>query len=233
MRTILITGANRGLGLALTTILLYRGETIIAACRSPQSADGLLDLAKHYPDTLQTLALDVTETASIHSAASVLASKSMYPDILINNAAILIGDNALTMTQETMLASYKTNTIGPVLVMQQLLPLLLKSKHPAIVNISSEAGSLSRYENSASICSYACTKSALNMAIRCMAKELKSHSIPVVAVHPGWVQTDMGGKGADLTPETSAHAIIDNIVDKISMAMSGEFFLFDGTACPW
>ena len=171
MNRILITGANRGLGYALTAFLADRGKQVIAACRDPSKAHTLERLRQRH-DSITILPIDVDNESSIASARAAVGSMFESIDLLVNNAAVLHGDTALTMNAQTMLDTYRTNTVGPVLVIRHFLDLLRKSLQPAIVTISSEAGSLTRYQGSTHICSYACSKSALNMAMRCMAHEL-------------------------------------------------------------
>jgi NAD(P)-dependent dehydrogenase (short-subunit alcohol dehydrogenase family) len=233
VKRIFITGSNRGLGLALVKLFLERGDRVIAGCRRPAEASALQQLTRSHRDSLSVVPIDVDDEESIRSARRVTGDRADALELLINNAAILRGDSAMTMAAETMIASFRTNTVGPMLAIRHFLDLLRRGSQPAIVNISSEAGSLTRYQNSAHICSYACTKAALNMATRCIAHELASEKIPVVAVYPGWVRTDMGGKDGALSPEESATGVVTKVIDRLCMEMSGEFFTWEGEVCPW
>ncbi|MDA0578564.1 MAG: SDR family oxidoreductase [Verrucomicrobia bacterium] len=233
MKRAFITGANRGLGLALVAQLLSRGDRVIAGCRQPDRADALQKLARAHQQALSIVAIDVDDETCIRSARQTVASLVDAIDILVNNAAILRGDTALTMTSEAMLESYRTNTVGPVLVIRHFLDLVRLGTQPVIINISSAAGSLTPYPSTPYLCSYGCTKSALNLATRCIAHELAAERIPVAAVYPGWVRTDMGGKDAPLSPEDSATSVITNVIDRLTMERTGEFLTWTGETCPW
>jgi NAD(P)-dependent dehydrogenase (short-subunit alcohol dehydrogenase family) len=212
--TILVTGANRGIGLALVAQLKKDGWHVIAACRNPDGAERLKTLG------VPILALDVNDENSINKAVAQLSAL----DVLVNNAAVFPenGDESLEeMKLEWFREAFETNVLGVVRMTRALLPLLRKSRHPRIVNISSGAGSISDKDDHAYY-AYSTSKAALNMVTRAIAAEYKPHGVCVVAMSPGWVQTEMGGPHAPLLPEESASAIAATI-RRLEMKHSSHF----------
>lgn len=232
MLRILITGANRGLGLEFTRQYLARGERVFAGCRAPEKAEALRDLARQYGDALTLLQLDVTDVASIAAAAAQVASHTGALDLLLNNAGFYPhGERPSNLDAETMMRTYRINCVGPVMVAQHCLALLRNGMRPTIVNLSSQLGSLAR-KKSGGAYSYGSSKAALNMLTRALSFDLRPDGIIAVAVHPGWVQTDMGGAAAPLTPPESIRGLV-RVIDGLTLAESGGFFNYDGTTLPW
>ncbi|XP_071613320.1 uncharacterized protein [Heliangelus exortis] len=215
--TVLVTGANRGIGLGLVQKLLELPsppQWVFAGCRDPngQRARELQSLASKHPN-LVIIALEVSDPTSIKAAAARVGEKlgGLGLNLLINNAAIakpiLIGAETL----ESMTEVYTTNTIGPLLLGQAFLPLLKKAAQgspgsalscskAAIINISSNGGSITSpagWELSHYL-SYRCSKAALNMLTKCQSLVYGEHGVLCVALHPGWVQTDMGGEAGHM-----------------------------------
>ena len=148
MKRILITGANRGVGLELARQLTTRGNHVFAGCRSPENATALEKLAPGLPGVVTILPLDVSDNASIADSAALVSSEVDALDVIFNNAAINREDEQLTAVKADVLLEVLTvNAIGPVLVAQKFLPLLKKGNDPKLVNISSEAGSISEMEH--------------------------------------------------------------------------------------
>ncbi len=209
----MITGANRGIGLALTAELLKGGHDVLAATRSPEKARDLWKLRETHGESLEVLQMDVTSEESIKAEESnvdVLATKL---DVLINNAAVFPedGDESIfDMKLEHFREAFETNVIGVIRVTRAFVPLLEKGTNPRIVNISSGAGSVTAKEDYRCY-AYAASKAALNMVTRGLAAEFRPRGICVVAMTPGWVKTEMGGPNAPLTPEQSARAIARTI----------------------
>lgn len=209
----MITGANRGIGLALTAELLKGGHDVLAATRSPEKARDLWKLRETHGESLEVLQMDVTSEESIKAEESnvdVLATKL---DVLINNAAVFPedGDESIfDMKPEHFREAFETNVIGVIRVTRAFVPLLEKGTNPRIVNISSGAGSVTAKEDYRCY-AYAASKAALNMVTRGLAAEFRPRGICVVAMTPGWVKTEMGGPNAPLTPEQSARAIARTI----------------------
>lgn len=229
MTTILITGANRGIGLALARHAAQRGHTVIGTARDPGKATDL----KAIPG-VRVEQLDADSDASCKALARSLAGTPI--DILINNAGVSPA-NAKSLADfdpAGYLDCLKTNSIGPLLVTRALLPNVEASQRKVIVQISSIMGSISNAVSQGwqGNLAYHSSKSALNMANTLIANQLKGQGVACVAVHPGWVQTDMGGPNAHLTPDTSAAAILDT-VEKLTIQDAGAYLNYDGKPLPW
>jgi NAD(P)-dependent dehydrogenase (short-subunit alcohol dehydrogenase family) len=211
---ILITGANRGLGLALASEACVRGHHVLAGVRSPgSSAEGLQELITRFPSQITVLPLDVTDENSVRYASAQAASRVRCLDAVINSAAILLGrDQKLEQLDlEQVEQSFQTNLFGPIVVLKHFLPLLRQGERQSIINISSEAGSFTgAYGGDYS---YALSKSALNMFSAQLRSELAPQGFVVHALHPGWIKTEMGGEQAP-GDATVAAAGIMNIVER-------------------
>jgi NAD(P)-dependent dehydrogenase (short-subunit alcohol dehydrogenase family) len=232
MAYVLITGANRGLGLALVTACLDRGDHIFAACRKPPSAVKLQALAERHPDRLTILSLDVVDEASIDQAAKAVGSQTKRLDLLINNAGILPPGTALpSLEVGTLLQTMHVNAIGPLMVARAFVRLLERSDHPVILNVSSESGSLALKTTGGNY-GYCASKAALNMFTRALAFDLQPRGLIVMALHPGWVRTDMGGRSAPLSPRNSALGIL-SLADRLTLSDCGRFLTWDGHELPW
>jgi NAD(P)-dependent dehydrogenase (short-subunit alcohol dehydrogenase family) len=211
--TILITGANRGLGLGLARAFLARGWRVLAACRRPDAAADLAGLRSEHPDSLTLHPLDVTEPRSVDALAAALTVEPAKLDVLVNNAGIHPGERTEGVDRLDVAAverALAVNVLGPLRVTQALLPLLRAGQRPRVVNVSSGAGSL-RASLTRAHPGYAISKAALNMFTRRAAAELRAAGITVVSVSPGWVRTDMGGPGADLSVAEATAALATTI----------------------
>ncbi|WP_141500495.1 SDR family oxidoreductase [Paenibacillus luteus] len=215
---ILITGANRGLGLALATEACKRGHHVIAGVRSPGSdAEGLQKLLAAFPEQVTILPLDVADENSVRYASEQAGSRLSSLDAVINSAAILLGrDQKLEqLDMEQVEQSFQINLYGPIVVLKHFLPLLRQGSQQVIINISSEAGSFAgAYGGDYS---YALSKSALNMFSAQLKRELAPAGIIVHALHPGWIKTDMGGDQAPGDAASSAVGIL-NLVERKTTA---------------
>lgn len=224
MTTILITGSNRGIGLALTAGFLRQGDRVIATARNPDKARDLQALADKHASSLRIEQMDVTDQGSVDRVASSLAEAGEALDILINNAGVFPenGDESLDQLELGQLEqAFVVNVVGAARVSRACLPLLRKSKRGRIVNISSGAGSISDKTDGRHL-SYSVSKAALNQFSRTLAAQLREEKIIVVPLTPGWVQTDMGGRKADLTPDESAASMVTTI-KKLTMKQTGLF----------
>ena len=188
----LITGANRGLGIEFVRQLLARGDSVTACCREPESAKELHELAGAAQSRLTLRALDVADATAIAALPGQLTGAV---DVLINNAGIAAGEERFgAFDAATMARVLHVNSIAPMLLTQAFTPLLEKQgKQPKIVCITSILGSISQAEGLSFGLSYGMSKAALNMGVKKVASELKRRGVSIVALHPGWVQTDMGG----------------------------------------
>ncbi len=230
MSTLLITGANRGIGFELTRQLIARGDQVIATCRAPDTAEDLQALAAAH-QTLTILPLVVTDAASILAAKQSIGTRVI--DILINNAGI-IGpkrQSTLDMDFDGFLETLDVNTLGPLRVLQAFLPNLEPSVWPRALTITSRMGSLTASPATDRI-AYRASKAALNRLMIAAAGDLKSRNIAVAVAHPGWVQTDMGGAQAALSPSESARGLIE-VVDHMTLSNTPRFFDHDGSTISW
>jgi len=232
MRTALITGSNRGLGLAWVHQCAARGWRVLATCRDPKSAADLQALASHHPDvTLHRL--DVRAPDQIAELAAKVQGDAL--DLLVNNAGVYfehwgqdpIGGIDYALWQET----FRVNTLGPMRVTEALLPQLARGERPLVVAISSDMGSIAGIDTPRNY-AYRSSKAALNAAMHGLALELAPRGIGVLLIHPGWVRTRMGGDTAGTTPEESVARMLA-LVDGFTLSMSGAFLRHDGTPLPW
>ena len=238
IRHSLVTGANRGLGLEFVRQLLARGEHVVAACRHPGKATALNTLAGEHPGRLHVLPLDVVSEKSRAELARELPlvlgdDDEQQPgrlDLLLNNAGVLhSGERWGHVETATLEDSVRTNAFGPLLLAQALAPQLADGA--SIGNLSSMMASLStRAEFRAP--SYCISKAAQNMATVLLAKALAPRGIKVVALSPGWVQTDMGGDGAEITAAQSAAGLLQ-VIDALTPTQSGAFLDWQGRELSW
>ena len=222
--TVLITGANRGLGLEFARQLSAAGATVIGTARSPEKAEELRALG------VRVEALDVADPESVAALAKRLGETPI--DILINNAGI--GGRAPTLDAldpELAARVYDVNCLGPMRVTKALLPALRRGDRKTVVNISSQLGSIER-NGGGGYYGYRESKAALNMFTRSIAGELASDGFICIAMSPGWVRTDMGGPQAPLSPEQSIRGML-TVIDGLTPAKSGQFWNHDGEELPW
>jgi len=229
MRTILISGANRGLGLEFVRQYLAAGDQVIAGVRDPARAEALNALPAR--DRLETHALDVADADSVAAFRRAVGDRPI--DILIANAGVYGGDrqNRLgDIDYDAWLKAFAVNTLGPVRLADAFVDNLAKGRDRKLVALSSLMGSTADSSGGAII--YRSSKAALNNAWHSLALGLKDRGIAGFAVHPGWVQTDMGGSQAPLTPEQSIAGLRARI-DEWTLADSGRFLAWDGRELPW
>jgi NAD(P)-dependent dehydrogenase (short-subunit alcohol dehydrogenase family) len=237
MQRILITGSNRGIGLELARRYVERGEQVIATCRQPDAASELQALTQQHPDRVTVLALDVASTDSIHASYQAVRAQVNGLDILINNAAISppAQQQALgQIEQDSAMEVFRVNTVGPLLMAQRYADLLRDGKNPRLINVTSRLGSLGhRYQQrSAGSYLYNASKATLNMFSLSLAFDLERQGIITVMVHPGWVRTDMGGRGASLTVAESVSGLLP-LIDGLTRNDIGRFYNWNGSELPW
>jgi NAD(P)-dependent dehydrogenase (short-subunit alcohol dehydrogenase family) len=226
---IFITGANRGLGLELVRQYTALGARIFAAARDPRGGE-LRQLAQQHPERISLIQLDVTSQQEIQAAVATVQSQTEALDVLINNAAIHPRGLGLGSYEAgPMLAALTTNAVAPVLIAQAFYELLRRGDSPRLINISTQLGSFG-FNRDGSSPLYAASKAALNMYTRALAREARG--VITVAVHPGWVQTDMGGKDATLTAAESVQKL-RTLIGRLTSADNGKFFNHDGQPHPW
>lgn len=235
MQYVLITGSNRGIGLGLVKEFLKRDDWhIIATCRTPLNADKLQELAKANSERVSVVELDVSSQSSIDRTFELIAAEvTKTLDVLINNAGINPkGQQAFDqMNFDTMLDVLRVNIAGPMQVTQAAHTLLAESENPRVANISSSMGSISG-TGSGGAYAYRISKAGVNMLSKVLSVDLKNDEITVIALDPGWVQTDMGGSGARLTPEESAEGIASVMCD-LTPQQSGSYLKWDGSSHDW
>ena len=232
-RNVLISGANRGIGLEFARQLLARGDHVIAACRHPGKATALNALAGEHPGRLHLLPLDVAEAKSraslVHDLPLVLGEEGRI-DLLVNNAGVLHSGERFGHIEQAILEdSLRTNAVGPFLLAQALAPLLADGSR--IANISSQLGSIGNTTRFGTP-SYDISKAAQNMASVLLARALEERGIVVLALHPGWVQTEMGGANAQVAPADAVIGLLQ-VIDAATPMQSGTFLDWRGEALPW
>ena len=231
MPTVLITGSNRGIGLALARQYAGDGWRVLATCRDPDHAKALRDVAAA-GEAVSIHRLDVTGDAEIRDLAAALEGTAI--DVLFNNAGVMGprgGQDFGAIDHAAWLGVLEVNLLGPVRIAEAFVDHVAASGLRTIAVVSSTLGSIA--ENaSGGYYLYRTSKAAVNMAVRCMAASLRSRGITLVTLHPGWVRTDMGGPGAAVSPEQSA-AGLRRVVAGLRPRDSGRFLRYDGTENPW
>lgn len=228
---VVITGANRGIGLELARQYLALGATVDATARVPARAEALTGLAAGAAGgALRVHRLDVSDGASVKAFGAAL--EAVPVDVLVNNAGVFGDADRLTnLDFDEVLATLNTNAVGALRVSLALLPALRRGATRKIASVTSGMGSIAD-NTSGGHYGYRMSKAALNMAMRSLAVDLKAEGFTAVAINPGWVQTDMGGRGAPTRVEDSARGIIDAIT-RMGPADSGTFMDYRGKAWAW
>src|SRR4029450_2917589 len=231
MPSTLITGANRGLGLEFARQYLADGWQVYAACRDPESASELRQLADGSGQKLLIIGLDVTDPLSIKAAATELAGRAI--DVLLNNAGVggVRGQTIGNIDYKAWAKVLELNTLGPMRVAEAFVDNVVRSERKLIVTITSGMGSIAD-NTSGGAFAYRSSKAAVNMVMRSLAMDLAPRGITCVVINPGWVQTDMGGSHATLTPAESV-ARLRRLIETLGQAQSGRFFNYDGREYAW
>ena len=230
MANVFITGANRGIGLELARQYAEAGDRVFATCRSPASAKDLNALAGTSSGRLTVHALDVGDGASIAAGAKAVGDTPI--DVLINNAGILGGASQTleSIDFDAWIDAFKVMTIGPFRMVQALLPNLKAAAAPKAMTVTSQlAASTWPFGGSYA---YSSAKAGVNKVMQTLAKDLKAQNVTVAMIHPGWVKTDMGGAGADITPQESATGI-RAVIAGLTAETSGKFYKWNGEIHPW
>ncbi|XP_049300478.1 C-factor [Anopheles funestus] len=248
MNSILITGCNRGLGLGLVKVLVGlpapQPTHIIATYRDAQKSQDLLELAKQHSNIVP-MQFDVKNFERYDQFAKDVDAllQGAGLNVLFNNAGISPKSTRLNFTkQDDLVDTFVTNTVAPIMMTKAFVPLLKKAsdsnptgpvgpQRACIVNMSSILGSIEA-NREGGLYGYRTSKAALNAATKSMSLDLKGHQIMAVALHPGWVQTDMGGSKAPLTVEESCKAMVNTVL-ALNESNNGGFLQYDGTPLPW
>jgi NAD(P)-dependent dehydrogenase (short-subunit alcohol dehydrogenase family) len=229
--TILVTGANKGIGLEICRQLARLDHHVILSARSSERGENAVKELARNGLKVEFLLLDTADEASIHRAARELKGRIEALHVLINNAAILDTwqGTILEASAADLRDTFVTNTLGPVLLTQALLPLLEAGKPSRVINVSSQLGSVRNMTDGWA--GYGISKAALNAATRKLAEALKPRGVSVNAASPGWVRTDMGTENAPLTVEHGAQNIVRLVTD-VPHSLTNHFLEENGEI-PW
>ncbi len=231
MRNMLVTGANRGLGLEFARQYAIDGWKVYAACRDPDAARELVQLAAESGGAIRVLALEVTDAASVRAAAQSLAGDPI--DLLVNNAGVgspkkqRLGSLDYTAWAQVL----DVNTLGPMRVVEAFLDNIANGSDRQIVTLTSAMGSIADNASGGSY-AYRSSKAAVNIVMKSLSIDLAPRGISCVVVHPGWVRTAMGGPDGKLTPAESVTAL-RRLIAGLKPQDTGRFFNYDGKPYPW
>ena len=214
-QVILVTGCNRGIGKSIVAQLAEKDVTIYALCRKKSAGESTL---KNIKGKITVVEADVTNQEEVDAVFKLINSKEKHVDALINNAGVNLNQNDSDAFHKTM----DVNLFGCIRMVDTFMPLLLKSKAGTIVNVSSTLGSVGNNVGHLST-SYGISKAALNTYTRSLSRDLSNTKIKVHSMHPGWVRTDMGGRGAPLTPDEGADTAVW-LVGNYDSVDSGKFW---------
>lgn len=227
MSKVLVTGANRGIGLEFVRQYARNGNHVIATCRDPENASELTEFAQS--NEIEVLALDVANQSSQSALVEKLAGSPI--DLLINNAGIYKSDSCENLNREEWIESFVVNSIAPIELTIKLLNNLEKGNEKKVAYVTSLMGSLSDNTSGGSY-SYRSSKSALNMGVRSLTIDLEAKGIATVLLHPGWVITDMTGPNAQITTEESVNGM-RRVIDALTDVKSGSFIRYNGEPIAW
>lgn len=236
MRRVLITGANRGIGLEFARQFLERGDRVFAGCRVPDAASELAGWQARYPGRLSLVTLDVADELIIAQARAIVAETTDALDLVINNAGTFAtGEHGLGNVDAAKMAHvFAVNAIGPAIVAKHFADLLERGANPLLANLTSGVGLLTdRLGSPGGQYSYAASKSALNLVIRSLSFDLRPRGVTVIGIGPGYVQTDMTRGGtATLLPDESVRGMIATF-DRITPDDTGRFFSYQNREDDW
>lgn len=230
MATVLITGTNRGIGLEFVKQFIQRGDTVLATCRDLSAATELQALAGENAG-LELLQLDVASAASLQAFPAQLHDRAI--DIFINNAGVY-GPRTTqfgALEGTTWSSVFEVNSIAPMLLTQLLMDNLSAGTAKKLFYVTSKMGSMGDNSGGGSYV-YRSSKAALNAAVRSLSVDLREQGFTAALLHPGWVQTDMGGPNALIDTKTSVGGMLQ-VIDDLSVQTSGGFFNYDGSTIPW
>jgi NAD(P)-dependent dehydrogenase (short-subunit alcohol dehydrogenase family) len=225
---VLITGANRGLGLEFTKQYAADGWNVLACCRAAQSASALQSIANANKN-VQIFDLDVANFAQIDALALQLKDQAI--DVLINNAGVYPASSFGNVDYNAWAEGFKVNSMAPLKMAEAFVQHVTRSQLKKIATLTSKMGSIDDNTSGESY-SYRASKTAVNMVMKSLSIDLKPYGISVVTLHPGWVQTDMGGSNALISAQTSVTGL-RNVIEHLSIENTGKFIAFDGKEIAW
>ena len=226
---LLITGANRGIGLEFVRQYASAGYRIIACCREPLKATALNTLAASSRGKVIVHALDVSDFTQIERLAEELKGQAI--DLLINNAGFYPSGALGSIDYAEWQKAFLVNTMAPARMVECFVEHIAASRQHKIATLSSKMGSIADNGSGGSYL-YRTSKTAVNMLMKNLAIELKPRGIATCTLHPGWVQTDMGGANALITTQQSV-AGMRSVIDQLSPENGGRFIGYDGKEIPW
>lgn len=233
MPTVMITGANRGIGLGLAKAYLETGWDVIATCRNPDSADDLKALG----GSLEIHKMEVTDADDVSALATALQGRAI--DILINNAGVIgglrfkkdgPGQSFGAIDYEGFAYTLEVNTLAPLRVAERFITNLMSGQQKKLINITSRMGSLTEMEPG--FIAYRTSKAALNAAMLNIVPDMKERGITVAVLHPGWVKTDMGSDAAPLLVDDSVKGLVE-VIDSLTLKDTGAYRNNLGETIPW
>ncbi len=229
-RTILITGANRGIGLELSEQFAEDGWQVLACCRNPADA-GQLQALSERGLAIELHALDVTDYVQMATLSDQLANRPI--DILLSNAGIYGSKGASfgEIEAEEWRQVLEVNTIAPLMLVQAFVEQVAASQQKLVAVISSKVGSIADNSSGGSYI-YRSSKTAVNQVVKSLSIDLSDRDISVISLHPGWVQTEMGGPNAEISTDESVSGL-KSILQSAGLAQSGQFIEFNGNSIPW
>ncbi len=228
---ILITGANRGIGLEMVHYAMRQGWRVFACCRNPHNAEHLFALAKLSNGLISVHIADMMELATLQALSYELRNEPI--DLLINNAGVYGSDNNEfgSVDVADWLQTLQINSIAPLKMVEAFIGQLVLGSKKQVVCISSKMGSMGDNDSGNSYI-YRSSKAALNAVVKSLSIDLQSQTINCVAMHPGWVKTDMGGVDAEISV---AECVIQlfSIIKSLTADDNGRFIDIDGSDIPW
>ena len=232
MRNVVITGVSRGIGYHLARSFLARGDRLFGTVRDLQ-AKAVRGLAEEYGDRFVPVTMELQDRGSIRRGAARIERSTASIDVLVSNAGIKTGDNESTVadiSEENLQRCFDVNTIGPLRLVQEFLPLLRTAESAKVVLVSSKRGSITLLPEGRFV-PYCVSKAGLNMLAKLLSYHLAAEGIATLALHPGWVRTDMGGAAADLAPEESVPGMMEQIE---ALSLDSPLFVdYAGKELPW
>jgi NAD(P)-dependent dehydrogenase (short-subunit alcohol dehydrogenase family) len=233
MKTTLITGANRGIGLEFARQYAAEGWRVFACTRHPEKAGELQTLANQYPEQVKVHALDVADHRQIDELGHSLSGESI--DLLLNNAGIYAEAHRSGIFRsedyDAWMHAFLVNTMATLKMAQTFASQIARSNQKKIVTISSKMGSIEDNDGGGSYM-YRSSKAAVNMVVKSLSIDLRQTGIIAAVLHPGWVKTDMGGPNALISPVQSVSGM-RQVIDGLTLKDSGGFIAYDGKPVPW
>ena len=230
MTNVLITGANRGLGLGFVENYLGKNVNVVSTTRDIKGSKELLALKERFPDNLEIFELDLLKESAGDTIANLIGDRPI--DILINNAGVgSTNQHFEAVSPKPWLEVLKVNLIAPLMVTQSIIDNVKKGVAKKIYFLSSQLGSIGD-NTSGGMYIYRSSKTGLNQVIKSLSVDLKPQGITVVSLHPGWVKTDMGGPNAPVSIDESIKGMMQ-VIDTTDIRDTGRFLNYDGKELPW